>query len=94
LFFTAYGPSFLSLVGSQALPEPYSTGWCATGLGRASVDFESCCFANRESETLEYFREREQFERFDEVDIEAGGLRFGSEVVEPGQRDRRDRADR
>jgi len=34
LFFTAYGPSFLSLVGSQALPEPYSftatalvTGW-------------------------------------------------------------------
>src|SRR5262245_27041591 len=68
--------------------------WCATGSGRPSVIFESVWLANRESEPLECVRERCQVERFDKVSVEPGGLRCESEAAEPGQRDRRDRADR
>jgi hypothetical protein len=44
--------------------------WCATGLSRLSTVFEGARFAYRESETLEYSRERGQLERFDEVNLE------------------------
>src|SRR5262249_41080891 len=66
----------------------------AMGLGYPSVFFEGGRFAHNQPEMLERLRERRRVERFDEVDIEPCGLRFASEAVEPGQCDRRDRADR
>jgi hypothetical protein len=75
---SAYTVPSLSRQVTGHSPGTGAATWCAMDSGCPSKFFGTAGFAEPESQTLECVRERGQFERFDEVGVEPGGLRCES----------------